>query len=64
MTKMTVRDYATAREIGESGVRNAISRGHRLPGVTKLEKFGKAHVLHVDKRKLKKFLEVSKKTLS
>lgn len=61
---MTVKEYAALRGIGESGVRNAIHRGHRLPGVTKLEKFGKAHVLHVDNKKVKKDLQVSKKTLS
>ena len=58
--KMTVADYAEERGIGSSAVRKAIKLGHNMPGVTKREKFGNAHVLHVDKKILKKYLEVTK----
>jgi uncharacterized membrane protein len=55
-TKMTVNEYAEARGVGSSAVRKAIILGHALPGVVKREKFGNAHVLHVDKKILNKFL--------
>ena len=56
---MTVKQYATARGITDAAVRKAIMMNHNLPGVVKKDKFGKAHVLHVDKRKLRKYLEVT-----
>lgn len=59
MTKMTVQEYAVLRKIGDSAVRKAIKLNHKLPGVVKLEKFGRAHVLHVDKRKIPKSLQVT-----
>lgn len=58
--KMTVANYAAKRKVGSSAVRKAILLGHNLPGVIKREKFGNAHVLHVDEKILKKYLEVTK----
>lgn len=58
--KMTVKDYAQLRGITTPAVYKAIKLGHNMPGVTKVEKFGAAHVLHVDKNKLPENLEVSK----
>lgn len=58
--KMTVSDYARERGVGSSAIRKAILLGHNMPGVVKREKFGNAHVLHVDKKILKKYLEVTK----
>lgn len=60
MNAITVKEYAKLRGIGEAAVRKAIKMGHALPGVVKKEKFGKAHALYVDKRKLRKDLEVTK----
>lgn len=57
--KMTVAQYAECRKVGASAIRKAILLGHNMPGVVKREKFGNAHVLHVDKKILKKYLEVS-----
>lgn len=57
--KMTVSQYAGERNIGPGAIRKAIKLGHKMPGVVKREKFGNAHVLHVDKKILKKYLEVS-----
>lgn len=54
MEKMTVQQYADLRQIGASAVRKAILFNHRLPGVVRREKFGKAHVLIVDKKSCKK----------
>lgn len=50
--KMTTKQYAGARGITEGAVRKAIKLGHRLPGVTRREKFGTAHVLYVDIKKM------------
>lgn len=62
MTKeMTTQQYADLRKLyNASTVRKAIKFGHNLPGVTKVEKFGKQHKLHVSQsfiRKMKKDLE-------
>lgn len=51
---MTTKQYAAARGITEGAVRKAIKLGHRLPGVTRREKFGTAHVLYVNVDKLSK----------
>lgn len=59
LIKMTVAQYAENRGIGSGAVRKAIKLGHALPGVVKREKFGKAHVLIVDEKILKKYLEVT-----
>lgn len=59
MEKMTVQQYAKLRGIHDAAVRKAIKLGHKLPGVTRRAKFGKSHVLHVDKIKLEKSLEVT-----
>lgn len=56
IVKMTVQEYADARGVVSSAVRKAIKLGHAMPGLVKREKFGNAHVLHVDKKILKKFL--------
>ena len=60
MQRMTIKEYATLRGITEGAVRKAIMMNHKLPGVAGREKFGKSHVLHVDKKKLLKSLEVTK----
>lgn len=57
---MTVQEYAALRDIQPSAVRKAILKGHRLPGVVRRAKFGRAHVLTVDKRKIPKSLQVTK----
>lgn len=57
---MTVQEYAALRDIQPSAVRKAILKGHRLPGVVRRTKFGRAHVLTVDKRKIPKSLQVTK----
>lgn len=51
---MSVKQYAAARGITEGAVRKAIMKGHRLPGVTRREKFGDQHVLYVSVDKLPK----------
>lgn len=61
IVEMTIADYADKRGIGASAVRKAILKGHKMPGVIKREKFGNAHVLHVDKKILKKFLAGNEK---
>lgn len=58
---MTIADYAEHRGIGPSAVRKAIKFGHKMPGVVKRTKFGSNHVLHVDKKILKKFLAGNEK---
>ena len=58
--KVTTQQYAKLRGIGDAAVRKAIKLGHALPGVVRREKFGRAHVLYVDKNKLQKSLEVTK----
>jgi len=50
--KMTTNQYAAARGITASAVRKAIKLGHKLPGVTRREKFGRDHVLYVDTKKI------------
>lgn len=60
MPKMTTSEYAAFRGIGDAAVRKAIKMKHRLPGVIKMEKFGKVHVLHVNKTKVPKNLRVTK----
>lgn len=52
MARMTTKEYARLRGIGEAAVRKAIRLGHNLPGVTKLEKFGRVHVLYVRTEKI------------
>lgn len=52
--RMTTKQYAKARGISEGAVRKAIKLGHRLPGVTRREKFETAHVLYVNVDNLKK----------
>lgn len=59
VVKMTVAQYAKARGVGSSAIRKAILLGHAMPGLIRREKFGNAHVLHVDKKILKKYLEVT-----
>ena len=59
MEKMTVQEYAKLRGIGDAAVRKAIKLGHKLKGVTRRAKFGKSHVLYVDKNKLVENLEVT-----
>jgi len=53
---ITTQQYAAMRGISDAAVRKAIIKGHKLPGVTARKKFGRAHVLHVDEKKVKEFL--------
>jgi len=46
--KLTSKQYAAMRGISDAAVRKAIKMGHKLPGVVRREKFGRAHVLIVD----------------
>lgn len=59
MKELTVQDYAALRGITPGAVRKAIKLKHNLPGVTKLSKFGKVHVLTVNEKKINKSLVVS-----
>lgn len=45
--QLTTQQYATRRGITEGAVRKAIKMGHKLDGVLRVEKFGKAHVFYV-----------------
>lgn len=51
---MTVKQYAELRGITPQAVGQAIKKGHNLPGVTEVNTFGKAWVLTVDTKAVKK----------
>lgn len=43
--KITITEYAKIRKVTTQAIRKAISKRHRLPGVAKVELFGKTYVL-------------------
>jgi len=56
---MGTTEYAKLRKIGNSAVVNALTRGHRLPGVKKWERIGRPYVLHVNIAEVKDFVKKS-----
>lgn len=63
MKALTAKQYEQLRGLNSNGgaVRKAIKLGHNLPGVERLEKFGKSHQIWVsqsfynkNKKRLKK----------
>lgn len=57
--EMSITQYARLRGISRTGVWNAITRGHAMPGVISARLVGRTYVLDVDKKKLKINLEVN-----
>jgi hypothetical protein len=47
--KLTPKEYASKRRISLSAVTKAIRLKHRLPGIRKVEKYGRFYLLTVKK---------------
>lgn len=52
--KITPKEYADLRGKTLQGVTKAIRSGHCMPGVLKIDKYGRFYLLTVDIRKIKK----------
>lgn len=54
MIRMSVKDYATVRNITVAAVTKAIREGHATPGIINFEKFNGDYILYVDENQVGK----------
>lgn len=54
MVRMSVKDYATVRNISVAAVTKAIRKGHAAPGIVNYEKFNGDYILYVDENQVVK----------
>ena len=59
MVSLTTQQYADLRGITPGAVRKAIRLKHSLPGVLFTKRFGKAHILFVEKANKKSLKKVA-----
>lgn len=50
--RLTVTEYAAIRGVTTQAIRKAIAEKWNMPGINKIEKFGKTWVLTYDKNKV------------